>query len=329
MIWIRNRLFRATTLLLFLVVVDVASAAWSSNLRLLIDSAPSQASDLTSTVKGAPLASPSNNTASATPLVEKGSPTIPSKDALNLTPPVDERKKETKDDQVKDKADPKAESQADNETCDGSARRCRDSKSLTACIKSVDDESKTLVLVQNQGDASLKVNITIPSSGENKAYNITEHKSQQINVSLNSSTVGNSVIYLNAGSGDCILKLNFHPVPEDNFFKWLPPYSELLTPMYGAYFLLLAIVIVGGMWACCIFRKRKRRDEIPYQELEMGISGSHVDVETADGWDQGWDDDWDDNKAVRSPGARKLGSISANGLTSRSGNKDGWEEWDE
>ncbi|KAL9254580.1 hypothetical protein AKJ16_DCAP05340 [Drosera capensis] len=321
MIRIGNKVCWATTLLMLLVVADVARAAWSSNLRFLLDSAPSQ---------GVPLASPSNNSASATPLVGKGSPTTPSNDAPNVTLPVDERRKETKEDQMKEKSDPKAESQADNETCDAMARSCRDSKSFIACIKSVDFESKTVVLlIQNRGDASLKVNITVPNSDENKAYNITEHKSQQINVLLNSSTAGNSDIYLNAGSGDCILKLDSHPVPEDNFFKRLPPYSELLTPMYGAYFLLLATVIVGGVWACCIFRKRKRCDEIPYQELEMGISESHGDVETADGWDQGWDDDWDDNKAVRSPGARKLGSFSANGLTSRSGNRDGWDDWDE
>lgn len=64
----------------------------------------------------------------------------------------------------------------------------------------------------------------------------------------------------------------------------------------------------------------------------MGLpeSVSAMNVETAEGWDEGWDDDWDENNAVKSPGASRIGSISANGLTSRSPNRDGWEhDWNE
>ena len=121
-------------------------------------------------------------------------------------------------------------------------------------------------------------------------------------------------------------------VYERNFFLNLPSYDKLVTPVNGAYFLIVTVVIFGGSWACCIFRKRRRHDGIPYQELEMGLpeSMAATEVETAEGWDQGWDDDWDENKAVKSPVGRHVSNISANGLTARSSNRDGWEnDWDD
>lgn len=117
-----------------------------------------------------------------------------------------------------------------------------------------------------------------------------------------------------------------------DFLQQLPSYYKQLTPIYGAYLLFLIALIVGGTWACCKIRKRKRRDGVPYQELEMGVpeSASAVNLEAAEGWDDGWDDDWDEDKAVRSPGGRHVGSISSSGLTARSSNKDGWgNDWDD
>lgn len=113
----------------------------------------------------------------------------------------------------------------------------------------------------------------------------------------------------------------------------LPSYDQLVTPINGAYFLILSVLIFGATWACCKLGKRRREDGpgVPYQELEMGTTEtvSATDLETVEGWDQGWDDDWDEDKAVKSPRGH-LGSISANGLTSRSTNKDGWEiNWDD
>lgn len=64
----------------------------------------------------------------------------------------------------------------------------------------------------------------------------------------------------------------------------------------------------------------------------MGLpeSAAAVNVNSTEGWDQGWDSDWDDDKAVMSPGGNHVGSISANGLTSRSTKKDGWEvDWED
>ncbi|GFY81686.1 hypothetical protein Acr_01g0014940 [Actinidia rufa] len=51
----------------------------------------------------------------------------------------------------------------------------------------------------------------------------------------------------------------------------------------------------------------------------MGLpeSASAVNVDSTEGWDEGWDDDWGEDNAVKSPGGRHIGSISANGLTAR------------
>jgi len=118
--------------------------------------------------------------------------------------------------------------------------------------------------------------------------------------------------------------------PANNFFLRLPSYDKILTPVNCAYFLIFMVLMIGATWVCCAFRK-KRQNEIPYQELEMAQpeSAAAAHMESAEGWDQDWDDDWDDNVAVKSPAAL-AGSISANGLTSRSSNKDGWENnWDD
>lgn len=63
--------------------------------------------------------------------------------------------------------------------------------------------------------------------------------------------------------------------------------------------------------------------------MGMQESVATVNVDTADGWDQGWDDDWDEEKAVKSA-VPHAGNVSANGLTSRSSNREGWEnDWDD
>ncbi|KAK7827217.1 hypothetical protein CFP56_031314 [Quercus suber] len=136
-------------------------------------------------------------------------------------------------------------------------------------------------------------------------------------------------IILHTGTGECVLPVT--PPGEGNSIFILPSYDKLLTPVNGAYFLILTVLVFGGTWACCKFRKKNPHGGVPYQELEMGLpeeSVPAINVETAEGWDEGWDDDWDGDNAVKSPGGRHVGSISANGLTSRSSNKDGWEnDW--
>ena len=152
-----------------------------------------------------------------------------------------------------------------------------------------------------------------------------------MNISLPNS--GTTKVTLNAGNGDCVLQFGSGtPVTEGNLFMHLPSYEKLLTPVNGAYFLIISVVVLGATWTCCKLGKRKRHDGVPYQELEMALpeSVSATDVETAEGWDQGWDDDWDEDTEAKSSVKRHVGSISANGLTSRSSNKDGWEDnWDD
>uniref|UniRef100_A0A2C9VJG4 Uncharacterized protein n=1 Tax=Manihot esculenta TaxID=3983 RepID=A0A2C9VJG4_MANES len=127
---------------------------------------------------------------------------------------------------------------------------------------------------------------------------------------------GNEVI-LKAGRGECILHTDL-PVSQGNTFLSLPSYDKLTTP-------------INGVSACCFFRKRKQQNGIPYQELEMGLPESSVvyDVETAEGWDEGWDDECGGENAVKSPSGHHSGSISANGLISRSLKKGEGENWDD
>lgn len=63
----------------------------------------------------------------------------------------------------------------------------------------------------------------------------------------------------------------------------------------------------------------------------MGLPESSVvyDVETAEGWDEGWDDECGGENAVKSPSGHHSGSISANGLISRSLKKGEGENWDD
>ncbi|KAL5738961.1 hypothetical protein ACOSQ2_028141 [Xanthoceras sorbifolium] len=217
-----------------------------------------------------------------------------------------------------------------NETCMGLTNKCT-LNTLVACIKHFDAGSgKLSVLVQNEGEKTLIVNLTISSAVENptKQLNVSKHQTQMINSLL---AIGESPkVILNAENGECLL----HMAPlesEENAFLHLPSYDKLVTPINGAYFLILSVLIFGGTWACCKFRKRKWHDGVPYQELEMALpeSVSAATVESAEGWDQVWDDDWDEENSVKSPGGPRVGNISANGLTSRSSNREGWEnDWD-
>ncbi|PQP98507.1 uncharacterized protein Pyn_34894 [Prunus yedoensis var. nudiflora] len=219
---------------------------------------------------------------------------------------------------------------ADKESCDGIIKTCKVKDVVVACIKNFDIESKEVViLVQNVGDSTL--NATVSAENTKRDLEIAKHKNKKVNISLDIDR--STKITLNTGNGECELHMD-PPVSDGNFFLRLPSYEKVVTPINGAYFLIVTVLIFGGTWAFCKARKRKQRTGggVPYQELEMGLpeSVSATAVETAEGWDQGWDDDWDGDNAVKSPGAHLVGSISANGLTSRSANKDGWEnDWDD
>lgn len=219
-----------------------------------------------------------------------------------------------------------------NESCQGDTKMCRVEQTLIACIQTPQNGSAGLFLVvQNEGEKRVKVNINIqpPLDSSLEAIKLSKHQSEKIDIS---SIMGKgSEIVLNAGDGSCRLQLD-RRVSMDNILQQVSLYSKRVTPVYGAYFLFLVTLLFGGTWACCKLRKKRHQDGVPYQELEMGVpeSASATNVVTADGWDQDWDDDWDEENAVKSPGGHTYGTISANGLTSRSSKKDGWEnDWDD
>lgn len=305
------------TILLFLIVADVASATpllW--NFRRLVSSAPNEKSDGTVS----PNPSPAPNS---------GDESSKDKQLRNKTPPPVPAKKDKEREKKKDETKAN-EPSGINETCDLRKQVCKDTSSMVACVQVVDEVNKVMVvLIQNDGEHNLKVNIRTSSLKMLKdEIQVPKHHSQKTNISLNDD---GTQILLNAGSGDCTLQLGV-PVSKGDFPEWIPSsYTELMTPIYGAYFLILVTIVALGVFACCKFRS-KRQDEIPYQELEMGETQettTSVDVEAADGWDQGWDDDWDDDKAINSPGGRLPEIVSANGHSSKSPNGDGWEDWDD
>ncbi|KAL5550598.1 hypothetical protein UlMin_000774 [Ulmus minor] len=224
-----------------------------------------------------------------------------------------------------------------SESCEG-LKSCNIQKDLVGCIKSFDQGSKELVvLVQNTGESNLTASLSAEKIQELK---IPRKQSNRISVTLANGKSAN--ISFNSGKNKCVIPF-VPPVPEvnhfvppvtnANFLLRFPTYDKLVTPVNGAYLLIFTALILGGTWACCKFRKRRRQGGgVPYQELEMGIPEleSATNVETAEGWDQDWDDDWDEDNAVKSPGGQRVGSISANGLTSRAASKDGWEDnWDD
>ncbi|XP_028055078.1 uncharacterized protein LOC114259265 isoform X2 [Camellia sinensis] len=238
------------------------------------------------------------------------------------------------DDKNHGEKDGKTSSQSGgNRTCEGSDNRCDVNGTMIACIPSLESGSKDLVLlVQNKGESTLKVNINITTPAKNDPISreISKHQTKMVNISW---TIGqNTKIVLKYANETCVLHNGTPPSEWNNFLQRLPSYYKQVTPIYVAYFLFLIALIVGGSWACYKFRKRKRHEGVPYRELEMGLpdSASASNVDTAEGWDEVWDDDWDEDKAVKSPGGRHVGNISANGLTARSTSREGWEkDWDD
>lgn len=253
------------------------------------------------------------------PPVPKDSPIQPNdKETANSQPKngkTEEKKKE-------EKSDPGT---VTDESCDGLKPSCTITNDLVACMSF--NGSQVVVLVQNKGESNLMINVSVQNSHEE--LEIPKKRSKRISKTFTNGK--NADIGLSRQKDVCTLHLP-SPASEEASFLRFPSYEKLVTPVNGAYFLILTALVFGGTWACIKFSRRRQQGGIPYQELEMALpeSVSAADLETAEGWDQGWDDDWDDDNAVKSPGARHVGSISANGLTSRTPNKDGWEDsWDD
>ncbi|KAF9680109.1 hypothetical protein SADUNF_Sadunf06G0086000 [Salix dunnii] len=256
-----------------------------------------------------------------------GPSSIPRKQTDREVEKNDDETKKVSEEKDHHKKDSEAEVGGENCTTLGT-KRCTDLKSMSACILGFDSEFHWwTVLIQNSGEHNLSVDVLPPNSADRSLVEVGKHQSKKINLTVGESTE----VILNAKNGECVLHLD-PPESHGNFFLHLPSYDQLITPINGAYFLIITAVVFGGTFTCCMFRKRRREAGTAYQELEMAMPESGVAniVETAEGWDKDWDDNWDEENAIKSPASRHSGSVSANGLTSRSSNKDGWEnDWDD
>ncbi|KAL1545388.1 hypothetical protein AAHA92_22123 [Salvia divinorum] len=218
----------------------------------------------------------------------------------------------------------------DNVSCDGSVSSCRE-QTMLACIKISKDGGldSVFLVATNEGENTLNVNIKLPNSIQYivSDVEVPKHTSKKINIS---SLVGKSnKLIVSSGGAPCDLVL-VQPASVDKIIQQLSFYSKQVTPIYAVYASFIVTLLLGGTWACCRFRKRNQQDGVPYQELEMGLPESTANVDSSEGWDHDWDDDWDEDVEVKSPSGHQVRSISADGLSSRSPKRDGWENgWDE
>ncbi|MQL87099.1 hypothetical protein Taro_019626 [Colocasia esculenta] len=140
-------------------------------------------------------------------------------------------------------------------------------------------------------------------------------------------------IVLQTGNENCTLHMT-QQSSAGSFFQQFPNYANHVTPIHGVYLASLTVIFIGGTWACCRFRKRRRVDAgVAYQQLEMGTqqqSSNALDDEGAmtNGWDNGWNDDWDEEEAAPRP-PEKRESASQNGAAIKSSDKNEWEDWDD
>uniref|UniRef100_A0A6V7QRK4 DUF7356 domain-containing protein n=1 Tax=Ananas comosus var. bracteatus TaxID=296719 RepID=A0A6V7QRK4_ANACO len=233
------------------------------------------------------------------------------------------------------------------ESCDAAVEKCRiDDEKFVACLKHYGNAlNKLYLLVQNTGKNTIPVDIKPPpfvtlviNNTVVKHIELSKQVSKQVNISVLSSSSSGEIV-IKAGKGECSLHVN-PSISNGIPFEWLASYATLLTPVYGAYLLILSVIIAGGVWACCKFSRGRRADTgVPYRQLEMGgIPQTDTTVmenaNSVDGWENSWDDDWDEEEAVvKASEKAPAGSASTNGLSSRSrnnSNKDGWDvDWDD
>lgn len=209
--------------------------------------------------------------------------------------------------------------------------RCHDRRNLTGCLQfSPTDPGEAFLFVKNDGQSPLKLNVTI-SHPKTSLLDIEIPKQGTKKINISTSIGGRPLIVLNAGDGECVFLMG--SVSNSDFLKHFSFYATRGTPVYGAYLLFLTVLIAGVTWACCKSRKSERQvDGVLYQDLEMAkpesLAAGHA--ETVEVWDQDWGDKWDETEAVKSLSKHQPENGSTNGPTSRSSDKDGWEnDWDD
>ncbi|KAJ4720234.1 SUN domain-containing protein 2 [Melia azedarach] len=209
--------------------------------------------------------------------------------------------------------------------------RCTDRRSFTACLQfSHAAIEEAFLFVKNDGQSPLNINVTISHPKSTLSdIQIPKQGSKKINIS---ASIGERLsIILNAGYGNCTILVG-QSVPNYNILKQLSFYASHGTPVYGVYLVILTVLITGVTWACCKSKKSEwQGNGVPYQDLEMAKPESLAadNVETVEAWDQGWGNKWDEI-AEKSESADKPENGSANGLTSSSFDRDGWEnDWND
>ncbi|XP_047095300.1 uncharacterized protein LOC124707683 [Lolium rigidum] len=227
------------------------------------------------------------------------------------------------------------------EKCIDPVDTCLIDGKLSACLQiSKTASSGQFFLLKNTGQNTITVNVKATSdiSIKQKLPPLSLSKGESKRVNISYSNLNGGEITLNIGTEPCSLHIGQPVYDWQQQFQQLAVYATTMKPIYGAYFFVFTVVLVGGVYACCKFAGRKRDEGVPYQQLEMGSqapdpSGANNTTSTVDGWDEGWDDDWDDEEAPARPSDNApAGSISANGLSSRSQtkSKDGWDvDWDD
>ncbi|KAF2306548.1 hypothetical protein GH714_019356 [Hevea brasiliensis] len=292
-------------LLLILIVADVSNASLLSTFRRFV--AVTGINQISPSPSPDPLLVVTNGTSNGTISKDRKVPDDSNKvdsgsKGSMAGPPPQNKREDEKSHGTTNRNDNKTDSQSEvGQNCTGMTRRCKDQDKLVACIlSSQTGHKKFVVLVQNDGESDLKVTLSAPNPIDNTLLEIPKHRTRKC---------GTVVKYM----------IVWHEV-------WKSVDSGIKENRRKGN--SLHLYYVNSMFQ----KKRKQHDGIPYQELEMGLpeSSSANNVETAEGWDEGWDDDWDEENAVKSPAARHLGSISANGLISRSPKKDEWgNDWDD
>ncbi|KAM3411150.1 hypothetical protein ACQJBY_003036 [Aegilops geniculata] len=232
------------------------------------------------------------------------------------------------------------------------AEECKDPvdtcsiEGLSACLQ----VSKTasigqFFIVENTGQKTVTVDVKATSDISIKQTLPPLKKGESKRVNINYSSPNGGEVTLNVGTEHCVLRIRQPVYDWQQQFQQLTSYATTVKPIYGAYFGVFTLVLVGAVFACCKFAGTKRDGGVPYQQLEMGSqaqapdsSGANNTTSTGDGWEDGWDDDWDDEEAPAKPSEKgPAGSISANGLSMRSptnrsptNSKDGWDvDWDD
>ncbi|RLN29512.1 uncharacterized protein C2845_PM05G34430 [Panicum miliaceum] len=229
------------------------------------------------------------------------------------------------------------------EKCDAS-HKCSSGKEFSACLVSDNASVGSFVItVQNEGQNEINVTVKEPSNRDidKKPLHLANGTFGQMNIKYSSPDGWN--ITLDGGNEECSIHIG-QSVKRQSVsdlqqqFQMFAAYATRLNPIYGAYIFVFTVVLVGIVYACCKFAKRRGNDGVPYQQLEMGAQASNSAVvdnttSTTDGWEDGWDDDWDDEEAPARPSDKKpTSSVSANGLSLRSqtNSKDGWDvDWDD